>query len=89
MIDCGATHNFVAHRLAEQLVLEQRDCQALAITLADKSIIVANHECTVPVTFNTESVELTFVVLESLLTPLVLGMSFLEKVNPTIDWISK
>ena len=34
-------------------------------------------------------VTLTFVVVDQLSTPLVLGMSFLEAVNPTIDWRAK
>ena len=31
----------------------------------------------------------TFVVVDQLSTLLVLGMSFLETVNPTIDWWAK
>ena len=58
----------------------------MEITLADKSSLVAT---TTLVSFETVNVMLTFVVVDQLSTPLMLGMYFLETMNPTIDWRSK
>ena len=45
--------------------------------------------CTTVVSFDMVDVTLMFVVVDQLSTPLMLGMSFLEMVNPTNDWWAK
>ena len=90
MIDSGATRNFIAPQAVEQLILSTEENLSM-LELADGSKIISKGKCP-NVLFTLRSctfkVQATVAKLFKGLD-LILGMTWLEQVNPFINWTSK
>ena len=89
LLDCGATHNFVSKALVKKLGVAPVLTSPMCITLADCLCVISHQVCTLSVEFNGALVSLPCQLVDSLMTPLALGMQLLEAVNPRVDWITK
>ena len=93
-MDSGATHSFVTRDFVQKLGVTSITDDTLRVTLADQSVVHTaqaamlhlqlydNRGHLIPST----SMPVTRHVLEIMPVPVVLGMPWLQAVNPKIDW---
>ena len=89
MVDSGASNNFIALNLLKALGIESHKGPRVRVRLADASTVVTDQFISVLVDFGGGvSSLLRFTVLD-VECPSILGMPFLERMNPAIDWPKK
>ena len=90
LIDCGASINLINASLCSLLSLSVTPCQGLRVTLADGATTLS---CSGIVTFRYSISDVllqdTFFVAPIGVQSMILGMPFLERENPVIDWKAK
>ena len=85
LVDSGASHNFLPSSfVAERSFREERGAQ-VRVRLANGSLLRTDRFVFVWVNFGEVSSYLKFTVL-SCECPLILGMPFLRRLNPLINW---
>jgi hypothetical protein len=89
LIDCGSSLNLVndsviaEHSLAEKVA----PCQTTKVTLADgTSSMISSRSIQLSFTIAGVKHEDVFLVVPIGTQPILLGMLFLERVNPDVDW---
>ena len=88
MIDSGASHNFISQELLEKLTdVEVFDAARMEVQLANREQVMSSQVATLHILF-APTIEHTieFRVVPKLNYPLILGMTWLSKHNPEIDW---
>ncbi len=85
LVDSGASNNFISSKLLKVLGIESHVGPRVRVGLADASVVNTNRFISVLVDFG-EGVGslLRFTVLD-VDCPSILGMPFLERMNPSID----
>ena len=97
MVDSGATHNFISTVQLQQIEHDNLQhgvtgvlhwgWQALTIVLADNSKEHAAKKVTLALQLGANApCALDFIVVPRLNHPMILGMSWLRRFNPLIDW---
>ena len=97
MVDSGATHNFISMVQLQQIEHDNLQhgvtgvlhwgWQALTIVLADNSKVHAAKKVTLALQLGANApCALDFFVVPRLNHPMILGMSWLRRFNPLIDW---
>lgn len=91
MVDCGATHSFIAQAYVDKLrispLLRVEDASGDTVTLADGRLQAAGGTAkSTPVRIGsyTDAIDLTITDLAGY--DVILGMSWLKEHNPHIDW---
>ena len=86
LVDSGASNNFISSKLLDVLGISCHKGPRVRVRLADSSIVNTDRFISVLVDFggNIGSL-LRFTVLD-VDCPSILGMPFLERMNPAIDW---
>ena len=85
LVDSGASHNFLPSTfVAERSFREERGAQ-VRVRLANGSLLHTDRFVFVWVNFGEVSSYLKFTVLNCE-CPLILGMPFLRRLNPLINW---
>jgi hypothetical protein len=87
LIDSGTTLNFINEWIVNQLKLKTEPCPSTRVTLADGRLL--NHSaCQVTLQYTVAGVAQRDIFLVALIGDhsLILGMPWLERVNPRIDW---
>ena len=85
LLDSGASHNFVSIEWCKQNALEYKKGDWFSVQLADGQEVPAVGRLCCFVDLGPLEIALTFYVLDCNV-PCVLGLPFLQTVNPTIDW---
>ena len=87
LIDSGATLNFINEWIVTQLNLKTEPCPSTRVTLADGRLLTHSaRQVTLEYTVAGVSQLDTFLVAPIGDHSLILGMPWLERVNPRIDW---
>jgi Reverse transcriptase (RNA-dependent DNA polymerase)/RNase H-like domain found in reverse transcriptase/Integrase zinc binding domain/Chromo (CHRromatin Organisation MOdifier) domain/Aspartyl protease len=90
LIDCGASINLINESLCSLLSLPVTPCRGPRVTLADGATTLS---CSGIVSFRYSianvSLQDTFFVAPIGVQSMILGMPFLERENPLIDWTAK
>ena len=90
LIDCGASINLINESVCSLLSIPVTPCQGPRVTLADGATTLS---CSGIVTFRYSlsdiSLQDTFFVAPLGVQSIILGMPFLERENPLIDWKAK
>ena len=97
MVDSGATHNFISTVQLQQIEHDNLQhgmtgvlhwgWQALTIVLADNSKVHAAKKVTLALQLGANApCALDFFIVLRLNHPIILGMSWLMRINPLIDW---
>src|SRR5204862_4683990 len=90
MIDSGATLNFIHEFIVQQLSLKTTPCQTTRVTLADGRVLThATRQVTLRYHIANVPQEDTFLVAPIGDHSIILGMPWLERVNPQMDWPTK
>ena len=85
LLDSGASHNFLSVEWCKENSIEYESGDWFSVRLADgqEVPVVAKLRCFVDL--GPMKTALTFYILDCSV-PCVLGLPFLQTVNPTIDW---
>ena len=90
LIDCGASINLINETLCSVLSIPVTPCRGPRVTLADGATALS---CSGIVTFSYSIADVTlqdtFFVAPIGVQSMILGMPFLERENPLIDWKAK
>src|SRR5205814_8974734 len=90
LIDCGASINLINESLCSLLSIPVTPCRGPRVTLADGATALS---CSGVVSFQYSiagvSLQDTFFVATIRVQSMILGMPFLERENPLIDWAAK
>lgn len=94
-MDSGATHNFITQDLVCRTGAQCEVRAPIVVTMADQSSVRTTGVATVKLRILDNSgklveplgEEISCIILENLPTPLVLGMPWLKKFNPEINWM--
>ena len=87
LVDCGATHSFVDASLAQCLGLEIRPLETpMEAVVGDKNITVIHHVTTAIIRTATSVISEKLFLFPGASFEVILGMPWLERVNPCIDW---
>ena len=87
LINSGATLNFIHERLVESLGLETTICNSVCILLADGRVLAhSNRQVTLKFTTAGVLQTQTFLVMPIGIHDIILGMPWLERINPAINW---
>jgi len=87
LIDCGATLNFIHECLVTALGLVTEPCPPIEVSLADGRVLThVNRQVTLKFTIAGVPQTQTFFVAPLGVHSIILGMPWLETVNPDIDW---
>ena len=87
LIDSGATLNFINEWIVTQLNLKTESCPSTRVTLADGRLLTHSaRQVTLEYTVAGVPQLDTFLVAPIGDHSLILGMPWLERVNPRIDW---
>lgn len=90
LVDSGATLNFIHEALVERLRLQTQLSSPVQVTVANGDILThANRTVTLKFTIAGIPQEETFLVAPIGIHSIILGMPWLEKMNPQIDWPTK
>src|SRR5947207_4688540 len=90
MIDSGAALTFIHGLIVQQFSLKTTPCQTARVTLADGRVLThATRQVTLHYHIANVPQEDTFLVAPIGDHSIILGMPWLERVNPQIDWPSK
>jgi hypothetical protein len=90
MIDCGASENFIDKRYAEKNNIPLREknvpCSVLAVDGREVSSGPVTHDTTVNMTINDHQEMIKFHCINIGNAPIIVGLPWLRKHNPDIDW---
>ena len=87
LIDSGATLNFINESLVSALSLATESCSPIQVSLADGRVLAhSNRQVTLKFTIAGVPQIQTFIVAPLGIHSIILGMPWLETVNPDIDW---
>ena len=90
LLDSGATLNFVNETIVKNLALKTTPCAPTKVTLADGRVLThATRQTTLHYYIANVPQEDTFLVAPMGDHSIILGMPWLERVNPQIDWPTK
>ena len=91
LLDCGASGDFVSKQfIAKHALSTLPSCSSRAVKLADGSIHSSAHVlAAAPLTISSLSDTLTLTVLPLAGYDAILGMPWLQRHNPHIDWQSQ
>jgi len=90
LIDSGATLNFINGVLVASLDLKTQSCSPVKVCLADGKVLsYANSKVTLKLNISGILQIHTFYVAPIGIHSVILGMPWLETVNPIIDWQRK
>jgi Reverse transcriptase (RNA-dependent DNA polymerase)/gag-polyprotein putative aspartyl protease len=90
LVDSGAILNFIHEALVERLRLQTQLSSPVQVTVANGDILThANRTVTLKFTIAGIPQEETFLVAPIGIHSIILGMPWLEKMNPQIDWPTK
>ena len=90
LIDSGATLNFINEWIVNQLKLKTEPCPSTRVTLADGRLLTHSaRQVTLEYTVAGVAQRDIFLVAPIGDHSLILGMPWLERVNPRIDWRTK
>ena len=88
LLDSGASHSFIAANIIRELGLKTRFTDSLEVALADNSVVCLREVVDLPVRFACNAMqEITCHIIPLLHSPIILGMDWLRKWNPRIDWL--
>ena len=87
LLDSGASHNFLALDWCQKNELKVENGETFGVRLADGLEVPAVGKVHCFVDLGPMKTALTFYVLDCNV-PCVLGIPFLQMVNPTIDWVN-
>ena len=86
LIDSGATLNFINEALVDSLGLETQSCSPVQVRLADGRVLThASRKVSLQFTISGLRQSQTFYVAPIGIHSIILGMPWLESVNPLID----
>ena len=86
LVDSGASHNFMSRKQSEALQIQPTAGPRVRVRLADSSVLESSSFISVFVAFGEHHGSLLrFTVLDAD-CPSILGMQFLRRMNPCIDW---
>ena len=88
LLDSGALHNFLALDWCQKNELKVENGETFEVQLADGLDVPAFGKVHCFVDLGSMKTALTFCVLDCNL-PCVLGIPFLQMVNPNIDWVNR
>ena len=88
LLDSGALHNFFSVNWCEQNGLEYKEGKWFSVQLADGQEVPAVGKLCCLVDLGPMKTALTFYVLDCNI-PCVLGLPFLQIVNPIINWVKR
>ena len=87
LLDSGASLNLIHEDLVRALGLTTQPCHPIYVTIANGSkLIHANRVVTLKFTLGGVEHHETFLVAPLGSNQMILGMPWLERVNPNIDW---
>jgi hypothetical protein len=90
MVDSGATLNFIHESIVRRLSLKTTPCTPTRITVADGRVLChATRQVTLDYHIAKFPQRDTFLVAPIGDHSIILGMPWLERVNPQINWITK
>ena len=90
LIDSGATNNFLSLTWAKaNKIPMKRHEKRMTLSLADGSTTHYEHFTTVSVSFKGHTIKTNFDIVNLEHNNAILGIPWLTKVNPTIDWNTK
>ena len=87
LLDSWASHNFFYANCCEQNGLEYKQGKRFSIRLADKQEVLTVGKLYCLVDLGSMKTALTFYILNCNI-PCVLGLPFLQTVNPIINWVN-
>ena len=87
LIDSGASLNFIHEHIVSLLQIPTEPCTPVRVALADGRILThSNRQVTLNVTIAGIPQRHTFFVAPIGIHTMILGMPWLEHINPLIDW---
>ena len=90
LIDCGATLNFIHEAFVSSLKIPLVSCPITKVVLADGHTLAhSNQVVTLQVNIGGVNMTHNFLVAPIGIHSIILGMLWLETVNPDIDWLLK
>ena len=90
LVDCGGTLNFIHEKTVDVLGLETHPCPQTKVLVADgRALIHSNREVTRKFTISGVHFTEDFLVAPIGIHSIILGMPWLEKINPLINWKTK
>ena len=88
MLDSGTSHSFIAANIIRELGLKTHFVDALEVLLADNSVVCLCEVIDLPVHFACNVMQdIAYQIIPSLHSPIILGMDWLRKWNPHVDWL--
>ena len=88
LLDSGASHSFVAANIIRELGLKMHFVDALEVALTDNSVVYLHEVVDLPVCFACNATrETACCIIPSLHSPIILGIDWLRKWNPHVDWL--
>ena len=87
-LDSGTSHLFIATNIIRELGLKMHFKDALEVALTDHSVVCLCEVVDLPVRFTCNATqEIACHTILSLHSPIILGMDWLRKWNPRVDWL--
>ena len=86
MVDSGASNNFVSSKLLNELGIDSHKGPRVRVRLADASTVFTDRFISVLVDFGGGVASLLRFTVLDVECPSILGMPFLQRMNPMIDW---
>ena len=88
LLDSGESHSFVAANIIHELGLKTRFADVLEVALTDNNVVWLHEVMDLPVCFACNTMqEIACRIILSLHSPIILGMDWLKKWNPHVDWL--
>ena len=88
LLDSGASHSFVTANIICELGLKTCFVDALEVALVDNSVVCLHEVVDLPVHFACNAMqEIACRIILLLHSPIILGMDWLKKWNPHVDWL--
>ena len=88
LLDCGADKTYVSNRLARSMKWTKRKLPPRKVELANGETILSNQGVRIPICSGTFRDTLTAYKLDIPQYDLILGLEWLQRWNPIIDWPS-
>ena len=92
LIDCGSSLNLLNNSMITEHSLDDKvtACQTTKVTLADgTSSMLSSRQITLEFTIAGVRHHETFLIAPIGTQPVILGMPFLERANPDVNWRTK
>jgi hypothetical protein len=87
MLDSGSSYTIISQQIVEKYGLEVQDSDSpVSVALADGRVKVMTKCCKASLNFNGRILDFNFLVLDIPGFDIILGMDFLDDVNPDINW---